>query len=683
MQFLAPLFLAAIAALAVPVWLHLRRERPKDRVAFSAVMFLDPVVPHTTRRRKLDNLLLLLLRCLGLALLILAFARPFFASNEIAGLLTDSGTTRLILIDTSASLRDDRFAAVRDAAERVIRETEPADTLAIATFDRALQPVISFEAWERLAPAERISQATQAVRTLEPGWAGTNLGDALTGAAELLAAETGRTGTPAELSVISDFQRGAATDALEGYAWPPRLQIVPIAVGAPPWTNGGVNLLSRSNRQPGAGSNEPQRVRVTNAADSVRSDFVLQWSEPGATPSPIRVEPGENALFAAPPDATATRGSVTLTGDDFPFDNSAWFAVDPPRVAYLDYWGDADANDPEDVLFFLQRAMQPAANYTMQIRPRGADATASPPDAEPMAALAVIDGSLSPAGTDTMRKFLESGGTALMVMRENGDSTLPGTLAGAVVPVTEATLANNARFGEIAFDDPVFAPFADPRFGDFSRIPVWKFRTIDTTALPAATVMARFDSGEAALLRVPVGSGHLYVLTTSWAPADSQLALSSKFAPLLHSILEQSPQLAPRKANYTIGDAVTLPAGVPETVTRPDGSTAEAPGGTFSAIDLPGIYTAGDFAFAVNVPAAESELSPLGEPELRALGLPLEPVEDAAAAAQRQLTLATEEAERRQKVWWWLILAGMAVFLLETLAAARLEARRNATPEAA
>ena len=69
MSWLFPLYLAGAAAVIVPILLHLRRQPPKDRVAFSSLMFLEETERQPTRRRRLENWLLLLARCLILILL--------------------------------------------------------------------------------------------------------------------------------------------------------------------------------------------------------------------------------------------------------------------------------------------------------------------------------------------------------------------------------------------------------------------------------------------------------------------------------------------------------------------------------------------------------------------------------------------------------------------------------------
>ena len=82
MGFLFPAFLAAMAALAVPIVLHLR-HRDKDRPQrFPSLMFLEQLPIRTAQRRRVTDLPLLLLRALALALIVFAFARPVFSKAQ-------------------------------------------------------------------------------------------------------------------------------------------------------------------------------------------------------------------------------------------------------------------------------------------------------------------------------------------------------------------------------------------------------------------------------------------------------------------------------------------------------------------------------------------------------------------------------------------------------------------------
>ena len=77
MSFLAPLFLIGAAAIALPILFHLIRRTSKDKTIFSSLMFLLPTPPRVTRKSRLENILLLILRCLVLCLLALGFAPAY------------------------------------------------------------------------------------------------------------------------------------------------------------------------------------------------------------------------------------------------------------------------------------------------------------------------------------------------------------------------------------------------------------------------------------------------------------------------------------------------------------------------------------------------------------------------------------------------------------------------------
>jgi hypothetical protein len=252
------------------------------------------------------------------------------------------------------------------------------------------------------------------------------------------------------------------------------------------------------------------------------------------------------------------------------------------------------------------------------------------------------------------------------------------------IPISEATIKDYALLGEIDFQHPFFAPFSDPRFSDFTKIHFWKHRRLDPAALGGARVIAKFDRGDPAVLQIPLGRGSVVVLASTWRPTDSQLALSSKFVPLLHAILEQSTSIPVSKAQYFVGDVIPLTVATGLSVKKPDGTEiAIAADPPSIEPEQPGIYTVspGNQRFVVNLSPEESRLTPLPLDRFNALGVPLEsPVLDPAVAAQRAATAQAVELEGRQKVWRWLIAGALGILLLETLIAGKLSgAQRSST----
>jgi hypothetical protein len=198
-------------------------------------------------------------------------------------------------------------------------------------------------------------------------------------------------------------------------------------------------------------------------------------------------------------------------------------------------------------------------------------------------------------------------------------------------------------------------------------------------------VIAKFDRGDPAILQIPLGQGSVVVLASSWRPVDSQLALSSKFVPLLYALLEQSTNIPVTRAQYFVGDSLPIAAGSPgSSVRKPDGIEVRLESGaTFSDTDQPGIYTVlpGNRRFVVNLTPEESRLGALPMDRFTALGVPLQPPQlDPKTAAARATLAQAIELEGRQKAWRWLIIAALGVLLLEILIAGKLSgANRSST----
>jgi hypothetical protein len=236
-------------------------------------------------------------------------------------------------------------------------------------------------------------------------------------------------------------------------------------------------------------------------------------------------------------------------------------------------------------------------------------------------------------------------------------------------------------FSEIDFTHPVFAAFADPRFGDFTKVRFWKHQGFELQSEAKARVVSRFDDGTPALWEQPVGSGRAFVFASSWRPADSQLALSSKFVPLLSSLLNQAAGLPKESASsISVGDPVSLPepaSGSSTVVVGPDGAETTLVAGerTFAGTNVPGIYQlkVGSEAqrFAVNLPPGESDTTPFDKERLEQLGVRMGSMLTAAERTERAQQLRDIELESRQKLWQWLIVGAITILGVETFVAGR------------
>jgi hypothetical protein len=249
---------------------------------------------------------------------------------------------------------------------------------------------------------------------------------------------------------------------------------------------------------------------------------------------------------------------------------------------------------------------------------------------------------------------------------------------------TEAQVSGYAMLGQINFEHPVFAPFADPRYSDFTKIRFWRHRRLDLTGIAEAQVPARFDNGDPALTEVPIGRGRVLILAAGWHPADGQLALSTKFVPMLHALVEYATDARVQATQYAVGDGISLAATAnsPLTVLPPDQNPVELTETHFSQTQVPGVYRVRQgtdtWQFVVNLDPAESRTAPLVEDDLERLGVPvrgLTATETSAARSERSEREA--ELEGRQKLWRWLVLGALVVLGLESWLSGRLTRRRT------
>src|ERR1041385_9178198 len=124
MGFLNPIMLAGLAAVSVPIIIHLLNRRKFQKVVWAAMRFIQTSVEKNQKRMRIEDMILLALRCLLLALLALALARPAILSKASA-VFGQSKVTGVIILDNSQSMgRSDgvatRLEKAKKAAENAV-----------------------------------------------------------------------------------------------------------------------------------------------------------------------------------------------------------------------------------------------------------------------------------------------------------------------------------------------------------------------------------------------------------------------------------------------------------------------------------------------------------------------------------------------------------------------------------
>ena len=695
MSFLYPLFLAGIAAVSLPIILHMIRRQTRKRVTFSSLMFLRTAVPRFKNRSHLENLPLLILRCIILCLLAFAFSRPFFPRD--AGDVQVPVARRIVLlIDTSASMRRaGMWPRAIGEAQSALRDVSQADRVCVMKFDQGTETLIGFEQWDAMDSARRTAVSAGQISKLSPGWASTNLGQALVSAAEAIGDDEvndeQQKSRTHQIVLISDLQKGSSLEALQAYEWPEALELELKLIAAAGSTNAALQLIANRDHPARTAGDELPSVRITNSPDAAVERFGLSWAgenppETTEQPTEVYVPAGHSVVVRAPQrtDSSAP-GKLILTGDDHDFDNALYMAPRLIQKVNILFVGSDSTGDFEGMLYYVQRAFRATGSIEPAVVSRTAENLT---EADITAAhLIIAADAISPGRIDSVRRYLESGRTILLVIKSPDSAKTIAALAGIqTIESQEADVGTYAMLNRIEFKHPLLSPFSEPRFGDFTGIHFWKHRQINIDNLPGAEVLAWFDSNDPALFEVHVSKGSLLVLASGWHPSDSQLALSSKFVPLLYSVLEYGGIFANRQSQYFVGDYVPIstlsgPGSANIEIRKPDDSLISLNAGeeSFTQTDLPGIYTiessAGNQVFALNLPAKECQTAVMPIEDLEGLGVTLaQPsgfsAEHAELSTGSQSTRASRlrsltSLESEQKIWRWIFVGLLAVSFIE------------------
>jgi hypothetical protein len=676
MSLLAPLFLVGLAGLAVPVFIHLIQREKKRVVQFPSLMFLAQIPYQSVRRRRIHNWTLLLLRLAALALVVLAFARPYFVRPVRA--VTGTGAREVvILLDRSYSMGyGDRWTRARAAAKDV------ASGLTLS--DRASLVLVDANAEVAVRSTEDKGRILAAIDAAQVSAGGTRFAPGLKVAGTILSESS----LPRlEATLISDFQRSGwlGSDAVE---LPSTATLTPVSVDAPARTpNAGVAAVAidRSTFE------QQERITVTAsitnfaASPLAAGKVALEIGGRAVQTATVDAAPGENASVTFQPVSVTgpnMRGTVRLGPDGLERDNVRHFVVSPVSAVPVVVVDRAPGTAASSLYFTRAAAIGERPSFAATVRA---------PDALPeeelrRAAVVVVNDVPVDSGlAGRLRTFVERGGGLLVFAGPR--SAWPGSLSGAggLLPAAIGAAADRsrgdaARLGAVEYGHPMFEAFRAARSGDFSAAQFFGFRSLTATA--DARVLARFDAGAPALVERATGKGRVMVWASSVDLEWNDLALKPVFLPFVHGALKHLAAYAAPPPFLTVGqvlDPGQLAGDISEPVAlTPSGARVplSGPAGQVLPVAEQGFYEVrgarapgAASVIAANVDVTESDLTTIDPKELVAA---VTVTGGAARPEHTGLPLPPEAQERGQRLWWLLLAGGLALFGAETILGNRL-----------
>lgn len=689
MGLLAPLFLIGLAAIALPVVIHLFHRQQKEPIRFPSLMFLERIPFRTVRRQTLRNPLLFALRCLLVALLAFAFSRPFLSSADID--VSETGAREVVVVlDASYSMAyADRFARALDAVRDVGAGLSVRDAVSLVTFGTdAEMPVRS---------ATEVDLAA-VLDTLQPGWTPTRLAPALEAGASVLRASTR---PRRELWVVSDFQ-ASGWEGAEDVLLPPGTQVTPLSVVEGGSPNVLVSAASARRIREGARVRVQLSARVLNQGSAPAPGTSVMLEVDDALTETVEVDlesgDGEGASAAVTfqpfvltrPD---TRITIRLAEDALTRDDQTHMVLSPEPDRSVLVVRPRGAR--RDQSLFLTRALSVGDGPGFLVTERREDQLTATDFARP--SVVILNGAPAPSGVllDRLLEWVQNGGGLLVALDERSSwpTDLSAALGGTFANPRNRTGARGGALGHMEFDHPVFELFRTPRSGDFTATRFFRYRPFEADS--TTRVLARFDDGSVALAEQTYGEGRILVWTAGLDNFWSNFPLQPIYLPFIQSLAEHLSGRQDRPDQHLVGDLVQAaevwngeedaaalmavsPSGTevrPQTDSTGVGFVALEQGGFYEI--RPDVAGAAGRPIAVNVDRTESNLTFL-EPETAVASLG-SGGSVAAPGGGGDEALTVEVVERGQSYWRYLIGLALLLLLVETWTANRLSPKQKAT----
>jgi hypothetical protein len=664
MGFFAPWFLAGLAAVGLPVYIHLLRRHTTTPRMVSSLMFFERGTQSSTRHRRLRYLLLFALRALLLLLLALMFAQPFIRRSSAAA----RDKLLIVAVDDSFSMRAGQRLA--DAKQQALA------TLATRHSGQRAQVMVLGGELQVLTQAIKDDGLLKAAVTgIQPGDSHANFGELGRGVRAL--AETVH--TPIELHLFSDMQESNMPANFADMVLPGNvmLNLHPVAVKTVP--NWDVESVSAPSQLVDtkkarvlvvvAGHGTPAATRT---AELVVNDKVIATKKvdvPADGRATVAFE-GLDVPYGQ------SRCEVRIdAADGFPADDASRFAVkraDPERVLFIHQPG--ESRSP----LYFGAALGAAAQASFVLQPIVAEQAA---DLDPTkyAFVVLSDVASIPSILEhSLVKYVQDGG-GVLIAAGTADSHREH------IPVFGADVTDGRFYSHAGGSTSVGAMDESfPAVKDAAGWPDTKFFYAAQVQPGDARVVAKLADGTPLLLDRQMGQGQVLLFTSGLDNVTNDLPLHPAFVAFVDEtarylsgmermsgarVVDSFVQLRSPTTTATAGSGTSVEVVGPDGK-RPLSLAEEATAQSFKLANA-GFYqvrfaSGRDALIAVNPDARESDLQLIPADVLK-----LWSGSNTNEGTPAQTAGAAEATKSVYGLWWWVMLLILAAALAESVVASR------------
>ncbi|HZP06294.1 MAG TPA: BatA and WFA domain-containing protein [Terracidiphilus sp.] len=667
MGFLAPWFLGGLAALGIPVFVHLLRKHVTIPRPVSSLMFFERGTQSSTRHRKLRYLLLFALRFASVLLVVLAFADPF-VKRPAADV---NGHLLLLVLDNSFSMRvGSRFA---DAKQQAL-----AALAAKPHGEKAQIMVLGGQVDVLTQPITDEAQLRTALESIQPSDGHANFGE-LGGAVRTLA-ETVH--GPIDLALFSDMQRTAMPANFADMVLPGNVKLAlhPVVRGTPSpnWTIESVNAPADLPDPKDTKRSRVEGVVAGFGSSAATKTVSLVVNGKIVATKKVNVPAnGRATVEFAPLDVGYgfNRCAVKIDDSDaFPADDASVFVVrraDPERVLFVHRAGETRSAT------YFGAALAAAAQGSFVLQSMAAEETQNLDPAKFAFVVLADTAGLPSIFEHTLAQYVAKGGNVLIALGADAARR-------AQIPLWDANVQDvhdyarrgaAANVGQVDFTDPALEQAQPGRDnGGWAEVKIFYAAVVDPVQ---ARVAARLADGTPLLLDKQIGEGRVLLMTSGLDNLTNDMPLHPVFVAFVDRAARYLSGIERLSGSRLVDAYVPLRSGAEPVgvvgnveVIDPDGhrplSLTEARTAQSIRLRRAGYYqirfaNGRDAMIGVNPDRRESDLTPIADDVLA-----LWSGSSANGTTPAAATAPAEANFQRARLWWWVMLFALAAAVAET-----------------
>ena len=720
---------AGAAAASIPVIIHMIHTSRAPEVPFPTLRFLKSASERTARRRRIENLLLMILRMLLFALLAFALARPLL-SEQFGLLASEKVGAAVLILDNSYSMGlqsagETRFARAKSEARAILESPwRPAQAAILITNPGAL-PVPDRLATDRARLFSDIERAQVSAGRAD-----------LTGLLKKAYAMLDNAQAPEKrLWIITDRQalswRGV--NELEEPRKHPDVPVAVIRPTEPSFTNvaiTGAEVVSKSRvvglpvrlnvtvRNGTAGREKRNLLLFVDDFAQARQKQPVELT-PAGTPGSTKVVPVTHVFEQPGPHRVLVQFEGT---DALAADNARRLAVQiADRIPVL-VVKQRQADIPfQDADYYLLTALNPAGgdpSFPWAIRPvETLVGTFDPKAIHQYDAIFLNNvGTLTPEIAKALADYVFTGRTLIVFLGFEVPADKYNQLlidqvgrAGGLLParlkerVGDAVLKTTVeKVTQVQGQSPYLQDLVDS--ADIYQ-DIIAYEYFGTEGVQPDSVLARLSSGDPLLLHKAFGTGHVLLFTTTANREWTNLPVQNLFMPLMMRIVHLAARGQAQQLNLLAGHPFetnlypSLASVATAEVTGPLGPTGETVSEQMetqaaenkNALRFEKTWNLGFYTwrvpqqadlsglFCTNPDGAESDLAEVADDMLRRdIGAP----ETHVAPSLADLVSRFKDTAHRE-LWQYFLIICLALAIVEPLVANWMrpkEKRRTAHP---